>query len=685
MSNLIINKLNNTLNEFLNNKLYQAYLTIDNLKIKMNNIISKIPQNEDNPNINALIINYQIILLNKKNQFTFKVSNIPFDYLYSFIKDVLEPPLLEIKKQYNLIEEGILGQILVITDNFPDVRQTIKEKLAIEDILEYIKLMSVEIKDLFLKYHNDLNDDFDSYINKLIHYTYINGLNYYDKPCNYSFCSINISEVKNKQRRNLKSYSKNKGDRKIKNRNFTYINFTKKNFGKEKKKVLKRRLTEYDETMGSLSKEEIIPYLNEIKNTIYELNETYMQYFNKNAKTKTNYYINKINVTYLIKLERTISIAISKFSPILTKESIEKLLNSIFNQFYKLENYIHNITNYLQDDINELIIKLKNTSNYIDLIYKLSFDQIIGYHAILNELIESKIEMNVNNNKKMSRNLNKKKDEDDDDLPDGPNEVDKETMNQFKDQFNDAKNNGRNIFFEFIKKKDDKFFQFNGILVKIWNKLIKDENINKDDIYEEIDLNVELTLVLEDFKKISMLGSVALTINLFEIAMPPFFFLFPPFPYLQIRIVPGFGLNLNLKLGFMLNFNKKEYNFYLDVSVDAEVSVSLEVGCYIPPIPSFPLGLEVSLSVGIKGILGSGTIGLKLSIFINKPIYEIELYYKFKACIFSFYILFKIKINYGILNFSFKFYIWNKILNSKEDLKYLTEEKKKKIFKQHKL
>ena len=308
------------------------------------------------------------------------------------------------------------------------------------------------------------------------------------------------------------------------------------------------------------------------------------------------------------------------------------------------------------------------------MIYKLSFDQIIGYHDILNELIQSKIEMNVNNNKKLARNLNKKKDEHNDDLPDGPNEVDKKTMKQFKDQFNDAKNNGRNIFFEFIKKKDDKFFQFNGKLVKLWNKLIKDQNINKDDDDkdEDIDLNMELTLVLEDFKKISMLGyQVSEQLNLFEIEMPALFFLFTPFPVLQIRLVPEFGLNLNFKIGFMLNFNKKEYTFYFDVSVDAEVSVSLEVGCYIPPIPSFPLGLEVSLSVGIKGILGSGTIGAKLSIFINKPIYEIELYYEFKACIFSFYVLFKVKITIVIINFSFKFYLLNKILNSKEELENL--------------
>jgi len=48
MNNLIIKKLNNTLNEFLNNKVHQTYITLDYLKIKMSQIVSKIPQNKDN-------------------------------------------------------------------------------------------------------------------------------------------------------------------------------------------------------------------------------------------------------------------------------------------------------------------------------------------------------------------------------------------------------------------------------------------------------------------------------------------------------------------------------------------------------------------------------------------------------------------------------------------------------------
>ena len=648
MNNLIIKKLNITLNEFLNNKLHQAYLTLDNLKREMNLIVSKIPQNEDNDKINEIIQNYQIILLSQNNRFTFKVSNIPFDYLYSFLKNVLEPPLLEIKKQYNLIEQDILGQILMITDNFPDFRQIIKEKLAIEDILEYIKYMSEEIKEILLQYHSDLNDEYDSYINKLIHYTYINGLSAYDKPCKYSFCYINISSIKNQQRRNLHISSNQKG--KTKNRNYTNLKYNKKIKRINKKFDHKRRLTTYDETMGSLSTEDIIPYLNEIRNTMYELNKTYIKYFDKNGKAKSKNYINKINITYKIQLERTITTATSRFSPILSKDSFQILLNSAFRQYYKLVDYINNIIWIFEKDINELFTKLKDSSKYFELMYDLSYDQIIGYHKILNELIQSRITMNTN--KKLMRNLKKISKDDID--PIEPNDIDKETLKEIED----AKTKNEKLIFNYQKLKEENYYSVDGAL----KKMFKDEKIDSE---KDTLINAELTLILEDFKKVSMLGyQVSVNLISFNVPLPPLILIFPPFPFLQIRLVPAFGIGLNFKIGFQLDFIKKEYTFYYDLSIDAEVSLSLEAGCY------FSLqGGEISLTVGIKGILGAGSVGMKLSIFIDKPKYKFEIYYEFKTAIFNYYILFKIEINIEIVKFSFKFYLVNEIIN--ESLKNL--------------
>ena len=164
-----------------------------------------------------------------------------------------------------------------------------------------------------------------------------------------------------------------------------------------------------------------------------------------------------------------------------------------------------------------------------------------------------------------------------------------------------------------------------------------------------------------------MLGyQVSFNLLSLEVQLPPIILLFLPFPILQIRLVPNCGIGLNFKIGFQLDCKKKEYTFYYDLSIDAEVSLSLETGCYI----SFPGG-EISLSVGIKGILGAGSVGMKLSIFIDKPKYKFEIYYELKIAIFNFFILFKIDINVGIVKFSFKFYLYNKILNNEKSLKDL--------------
>ena len=128
-------------------------------------------------------------------------------------------------------------------------------------------------------------------------------------------------------------------------------------------------------------------------------------------------------------------------------------------------------------------------------------------------------------------------------------------------------------------------------------------------------------------------------------------------------------------MGFDLDLLKDDYSVFFDISGEAEVSVSLEVGCYIP---SFSPSVQISLSVGIKGILGSGKIGIKLSLFINGPKYEIEKYYMYNALSLSYYSLFQVKVNMGFMKFSFQFYLINKELfggfsgkkNKKEEHKY---------------
>ena len=159
-----------------------------------------------------------------------------------------------------------------------------------------------------------------------------------------------------------------------------------------------------------------------------------------------------------------------------------------------------------------------------------------------------------------------------------------------------------------------------------------------------------------------------------EVDFPPFVLFFPAFPILQLRISPKIYFSLDFERGYDINILKNDYSVYFDISGEAEVSISLEVGCYIP---SYSSAVEISLTVGIKGILGSGKIGIKLTLFINEPKYQLEIYYRYNALKLNFYSLFKVKVNFGLIKFSFQFYLINKdLIQGLSDRKSKTEEHK---------
>ena len=178
-------------------------------------------------------------------------------------------------------------------------------------------------------------------------------------------------------------------------------------------------------------------------------------------------------------------------------------------------------------------------------------------------------------------------------------------------------------------------------------------------------MGIGLTLKNFNFKKSTLDLGINGCYALFSFQYPIIIYLVP-FPYLQIRIIPSVNLNACFQIGFQFNFEKKNYLFYIDISLQSEASASVELGLYFPP---FSVGFKISFSIGLKGILGSGTVGLKLSIFLgnSNSKYKLEMYYQFKTLQLYAYILFKIEFNLGIIKFDFKFYLYNeKILGCKK-------------------
>ena len=187
----------------INNKTSELYSSLNEYSRNLENILSKketININEEIFPIFELIQEFDSIIKNQNNNFNFKVNQEPFNLMEDFIEEELKPPFSLIKEYYDFIENQIMEFINDIVDDFPDCYSVVRDNFInnkINDVNNYI----IDINDTIFEYKDVINDDIEQYINKLSFYTFINGLNSPDKPCNQDFCLLNNSRFKNKKRR----------------------------------------------------------------------------------------------------------------------------------------------------------------------------------------------------------------------------------------------------------------------------------------------------------------------------------------------------------------------------------------------------------------------------------------------------------------------------------------------------
>ena len=411
----------------------------------------------------------------------------------------------------------------------------------------------------------------------------------------------------------------------------------------------------YNEEMGALSKDDIIYVLIETKNAINQINRTLQTNFDTKIKSKLEKYLIKMNGTYLTKLKKTVSMSALKFSKFLTKDTYKILESKMLNHYYILENYIFNFSNYLMNYTYDLIESIKSSSDYLQDINDFTYDKILGMHDLFINLIENKYsrisyeELESYNKYIQKRRLKKKN---------NITDFDYTLRDDFIDLFKEMKE-------ENYKIVGDIFGVSFQVKLKIFDKVkynfIKagKEKIDGDDEdEEEYDLNLGITLTLKNFKfKEFGIGlNIEKCYTILELKIPITIYLIS-FPYLQFRIVPSIDINACVQIGLEANIEKNDYemNLILDCYLNAIASVSLEIGLYYPP---FSTGFEMSFSIGIKGILGSGKVGVKdfSNLFNPNKSKTIE-YYEYQAIQVYFYILFKIDINYKFFQFSFQFYL----------------------------
>ena len=100
------------------------------------------------------------------------------------------------------------------------------------------------------------------------------------------------------------------------------------------------------------------------------------------------------------------------------------------------------------------------------------------------------------------------------------------------------------------------------------------------------------------------------------------------------------------------------------------IGVGAEVGFYIPGKSS---SVQISIAAGLNGILASGKVGFRLSLFIIEEKYETDFYYAYNAFSFEFYVRYTIKIDAKLFKMEFEFdlikYMYSLVSQEKHKIK----------------
>ena len=704
MNDTIIKKIKEIINDSIYSKTQKLYDIVETFKNSIEKILNNKttrPLPSDMTHINEIIVNYSNLVNNQKNRYYLNISEKPFEILYNFIHGNLQPPLILIKEQYNSIEERLLKELFEIIGVFPNFCLLIKEKLELEQLIQDITPYIIYANKTIFKYLEEL--DKVSYINKLIHYTYIYGLYYQDSPCEDSFC-FNESELFNEEEDS--SDSRRRLQEVV--RKYELLHFDKsdkESINKYKNRKLES-LEEYNSSMGAITEDDINSFILDMQTIVYFFNQSYLDSEFKDINRFSNIYLNKINNTFLFKLKRSVEMISIKFKTIFTEENFKIFENKLYIQYDNISKYINEQSDIIELTKNNFVDTLNDSSILIGLMFNVTQMKISSYYKILYQLIQDKLIYinsddyeslyNINNIKRIlgEKTIEIETDEEKQEdafIPDtkeikinkgdkkGNQKVEIKTTketNFFKNMFDDAKKGSlldikqgetvsNNILKQLKKNYNDK------------EKSLFDKDGNlKNDKIESVFKEFELDINTGGSCNLNVCSLVTnFCFKLFNIKFDDkFVFPIKLLPYLEcaISIIPSVKSEICIGIGPVFYTHKKDRtknSFDIDISGGASIGVAVDFGIYFPSLNS---PVRLSFNIGLMGVLGSGKVGVKLSLSLySRRKFSIDLYFEFKAFELSFYIMlnlsFQIKCPPVNINFSFSFYIYQKLLGG---LKY---------------
>ena len=487
-----------------------------------------------------------------------------------------------------------------------------------------------------MEYIDILNKDLESYINKLIHYTFIDGLYSLNEPCNESFCKIdlenedNFNETKENKTRRLHHD----------NNNFYYSKINKtKNL---------RNLNGYNSKMGAISEEDIYGYISKIKNTLFKFNNSYTNKEYSNIKQDLNLFLIKSCNLYLLKLKNNIDLVSLKSSTILTRETNNKLKIKLYEQYNEIEYYIKNNSKNIEAAVEKYLNLLNYSSYLMELSYSIVYTRANEYFHTFSEIIQGKLKYISDEEMKSYKYR----------ILYGFSQFRPSFQNNMRSITNLFKNLNNNYNIKLLEIKVD--LEKNIITIKVGNKVLIEQKykyektiggvMNLDLIEKTFSASISLCLGLGAkfegiFKKKELMKFKSQII-------PGINLEFSIIPFLDARICVGLGYYQNLT-------NATDSFFFVNVYGEAEVGVNFDLGVYIPTSKS-PIYFGISL--GLKGVLGSGKIGMQLQMFFKgeyENLFSIDLYSELQALSLTFYVKLKFQISLGFFDYSFEFYILN--------------------------
>jgi len=375
----IISKIKEYIYAFINKKINDLGNLLNNLSLEMEENLKNISILNYSENMTNIVNEnkiYNELVISQNKKFSFIVSDKPLNILDNFTDIYLRPPLLEIKKYYNKIEEELLNKIFLIIENFDDIYGLIKQKLNKEYKIDNIQNIHNITKDLINNYSNIITNEILEIKNKLFNFTYINGLN-----------KRNLNELNSRNESRINSINKTNI--------FNDIKITKKNNHQKiynNDENYKNRNLEYNSKDGCYNIYHIIKafeMVNEIFSSFCKIN---LSSDFKRISNNLNIFIQK-NEKFLIQLERTINLSLLKFSNFLTPEKLSSLEKKIYSQYYLINPYVIEYLNDISMNINIFINFLNSTTLLYDSLFIHLNSTIISIYDELINLINDKYDI----------------------------------------------------------------------------------------------------------------------------------------------------------------------------------------------------------------------------------------------------------------------------------------------------